>query len=456
MFRKIDDHLLALRTEGTFVRNFAVVFSGASVNVLLQMILTPVVARLYGPTAYGTFGVFNALSYNLAMMSTLMYEQAFVLPKNEKTFKGLLKITLVLNFVFTSVSFFLFTAFGNNILSVLNVSLYQNWIYIVPLAAFVASLNQILSNQNIRAKDFKKNAISGVAAGISSRLSNLTVGLLFHAPPFGLIVGDLIGKLLSVSIQLRGNYQTLLTVLLSEKNYSQLKKIAIEFKGFPLYLLPGNWVNMLSNQAPIFMLSAYFGIREAGFYTLVGSVFSIISRLFSKSMVPVFLQKTAETYNKNPQLLSVIVVSFYRRLLCTIVLPIGLISIFGDHIFTAFLGGDWASAGDYIPYIGVYTVLQITVSPMSSILRVLKQEKYVLFINIMLVTTRIAGLSVGIYFHDALIAIIAFSIGSAFVYLVHTTWILHIVTKKGWQHTLSAITLITIVFGLLLLFKQLI
>ncbi len=63
-----------------------IAFSGYFFSFAIQLVLTPVIARLYTPEAYGTFATLNALVMNLSLVLTLGYIDAFQLPKSEKDF----------------------------------------------------------------------------------------------------------------------------------------------------------------------------------------------------------------------------------------------------------------------------------------------------------------------------------------------------------------------------------
>src|SRR5688572_10914955 len=78
--------------KDSFAQNFAFVFSGKAIAILVQVIFAPLLARIYSPEAYGIFSVFTAVSVNLALVSTFRLEGALVLPKEDVEFKKLLKV----------------------------------------------------------------------------------------------------------------------------------------------------------------------------------------------------------------------------------------------------------------------------------------------------------------------------------------------------------------------------
>ncbi|MFN8889653.1 MAG: lipopolysaccharide biosynthesis protein, partial [Cyclobacteriaceae bacterium] len=76
----------ALRKDGSFAQSYAIVLSGTGVNILVQILITPIITRIYGPEAYGTYSIFNAIATNIAMVATLRFPQALLLPPRERDF----------------------------------------------------------------------------------------------------------------------------------------------------------------------------------------------------------------------------------------------------------------------------------------------------------------------------------------------------------------------------------
>ncbi|HRH39605.1 MAG TPA: hypothetical protein PK760_14745, partial [Flavobacteriales bacterium] len=98
--RRVLDHLRhdwkRIRTKDTFARNAFTVFGGNSVVIVTQVLLTPVIARIYGPEAYGIYGLYTALIVNLFSFVDLGYSSAYVLPKEDARFMDLVRLNLSL------------------------------------------------------------------------------------------------------------------------------------------------------------------------------------------------------------------------------------------------------------------------------------------------------------------------------------------------------------------------
>ena len=107
-FRK---NLGLLRKEGTFARNLAVTTLGSGLGYMIGFLMTPVIARIYEPEAYGEFAVFNTLVANIALVVTLNYQSTFVLSKSKDVLSHLIKLSclgvLIISLITALVFYFL-------------------------------------------------------------------------------------------------------------------------------------------------------------------------------------------------------------------------------------------------------------------------------------------------------------------------------------------------------------
>ena len=67
--------------NNTFVRNVAVLATGTALGQALIVVASPILSRLYDPTAFGTLAVIIAISSPLTQIGTLQYTSAIVLAR---------------------------------------------------------------------------------------------------------------------------------------------------------------------------------------------------------------------------------------------------------------------------------------------------------------------------------------------------------------------------------------
>lgn len=82
----IKGQLLKMRSKGSFARNVGVVFSGNVFIMIIQLVLTPVISRIYGPDAYGEYAYYSLIITNIIFIGSLSFPSIFVLPVSTKEF----------------------------------------------------------------------------------------------------------------------------------------------------------------------------------------------------------------------------------------------------------------------------------------------------------------------------------------------------------------------------------
>lgn len=74
-------YIIKKMTKSRFVRNVAIMATGAAGAQLITVIASPFITRIYGPEAFGIMGTFTALTNIIIPIAALTYPIAIVLPK---------------------------------------------------------------------------------------------------------------------------------------------------------------------------------------------------------------------------------------------------------------------------------------------------------------------------------------------------------------------------------------
>lgn len=427
MIKRVSALLQPIRQKGSFAQNFFVSFSGSAFATLLGVLLTPVMARLYPPASYGQVAVFNSISSNLAALGLLTYQSAIPLPKTKEKALALVQLTIILaggTFVLTMVPMLLF---GSWIINWLQVPQMGNWFYVLPFLVMVFNLTLVMSSWYTRTKDFRTRAGVDVATTITGRVVTLGYGWLAHGHPAGLIFGDIMTKITSFVGLFRSGIQHEMGELRRTFSWQRIKEVAVEYREFPFYLLPGSYISTLSAQLPIYFLSSGFGASVVGLYSFSATMLEMPVHLTGASMAPVFYQKASEVYHNEPARLKDITLNLYNKLMYIGMVPLGILTVYGDWIFKVAFGARWEMAGVFTGYLGYYYIFKLTSQSTSMLYSVLGKQRYLLLSNILLLATRAAALALGVYLHDVNTTLLLFGLGSLACIFIIDMHILHLV-----------------------------
>ncbi len=441
-----------LRQEGSFAQNFFITFSGSAIVTVLGFLLTPVMTRIYPPASYGQFAVFAAAVSNVSLLSGLTYQAALPLPKDKDDALALMQLSGLLAigaFVVTSLVLLLF---GSWVVVWLQVQALGWWFYLLPVIILLYNLSLLLSSWYTRTKQFRTRAGVDVATSLAGRAFTIGWGWFTGGHASGLVVGDVFSKLTTFVGLLRSGVHKEWGELRRTFSWARVRAVAHTYREFPLYVLPGTYINTLSAQLPIFFLTSGFGATVVGLYSFSVTLLEIPVSLTGSAIAPVFYQKAAELYHTDMARLRELTLNIYNKLLYAGMLPLGLITVFGDWIFRIAFGARWEMAGVFTGYLGYYYIFKLTSQATGNLYTILGKQRYLLLTNLLLLLTRAAALAVGVYLHNVNLALLLFGAGSLVCIFLIDMHVLHLLELPVLRIALRTIglMLVTLAFFALL------
>src|SRR5699024_9302988 len=160
----------------------------------------------------------------------------------------------------------------------------------------------------------------------------------------------------------------------SLKEKVTVKEILIKYKDFPLFRAPEVFLNAISGNIPVILLSSFFGASSAGFFTIGRTVLGIPSQLIGNSIGDVFYRRLSEEANNKEN--STIMIFKATVIIGAIgVIPFGLIILFGPQLFGFAFGSDWHRAGEYARWMAIWSYFAFMNRPSVMALPVLNAQK---------------------------------------------------------------------------------
>ncbi|MBL6446866.1 oligosaccharide flippase family protein [Fulvivirga sp. 29W222] len=420
---------------------------------LIGFAFTPLIARVYQPEAYGLFALFNAFASNITIISTLNLTNAFILPKNNATFYALFKFTIFSVAITTIISFLAFLFLGQWILEAFNATELGAFALLIPVFVFLSAISQVLNAWNVRIKAFARSATSKAGSIAVAKSTTLGYGYMTDGFIGGLIIGEFINVLANSLILLSRRIRRKMILIFKQKSLPVAAAIS-EYREYPLYALPANWLYACADQVPIYGLTYYYGAESTGYFSFAYSLLNIPLLLIGQSTATVFLQKAAETDQAEPGKLQGITVQLFNRLIYFGLIPFAILGVFGDYIFSVFLGEEWTKAGVFASYLGPYFMFRLVVFPIMSIYRVKRKEKTFLRYAAasLMVLLLVLFLSVQIFSVDGFI--VAFSTFAALNHIVLAILIFRMLNVTNIVTIMIKVVLIVLsTFALLFAFR---
>ena len=420
MIRKLKigivHNLRYLKQPGSFGQNLLIRSLGSTSAYLIGFLLSPILARIYLPEAYGQFAVFNALIASLSVLSTLNFNNAFVLPKTGKHFVPLVQLTLMVLVLVTFLMVAGLIFFGDAVLEVFNIQDLGNLIYLLPLFTFLTGISRCLDYWNVRVKEYRKGATSKVASVISAKVSTIILGIISRGDITGFIIGDLISRPIQVltllSKSIRNDWYRLTQV-----SWPRIRWTAREYRDYPLYNMPAEGLTVLVAQLPVYLLSFYYNAEATGYFSLAFSITAAPIQVLGLSVASVYYQQAAEAHGQDPAKMITMTCKLFNKLILLGAIPFGVLIVFGDKVFVAIFGANWETAGVFGSYLAFMAFTNFISVSFTSLFRVLRREKLQFYINLAGSVLLCLGLLIALNSGDEHYLVLAFGFVSSVVNL---------------------------------------
>ena len=180
------------------------------------------------------------------------------------------------------------------------------------------------------------------------------------------------------------------------------------YADFPLKQMPNAAINAMQQQAPVFILAAFFDSQVVGYYGLATAVITRPVGALADAVSRVYLQRLVAMDPKDmyADIKQITIV------LASLALPFCLVlGIYGDRVFSTVFGENWVSAGKMAALMTPWIFALVVNIPTTQLLLVRRELRFILVFNVTYALLRIAALlACVVVFGDVYIAILVFSV----------------------------------------------
>jgi len=339
--------------KGQFVNNIIKVATGTGLSYLILFISTPILSRIYSPLEFGVMGVYYATVLIAGVIATGRYELAIPVPVEDDVAWALMKLSMVISLIISSLMIFILYFFQLEIFN----SLMYCWV-LIPAGTFAYTVWMTTELWLNRHGKFTWATISKVIGALIMILSQLLLSKSDYKP-----IGLVLGLLISFS------FSALLNCIMSFKikpvsTYS-IYSAAVIYSNFPKYQLLSQLLNIVINHLPTIVISRTFGSRETGLFSLGTKIMSGFE-LLATATSQVFFPRAAKNYSEYGNCKEVYNKTFIALLMIALILFPFLFIIMPD-IFAIFLGEEWRESGKMMKYLLIMYLFRFVISPLTTL-----------------------------------------------------------------------------------------
>ncbi len=345
------------------------VLQGAVVAQAIGFAALPILARQYGPEAFGHFQLYQMISAFLLLLASMRYEVALLRAETEREYAAVLRLCLLCCAGMTVVTALVCIAIAMCL--ELRPELRQ-LLWLLPLVTLFGGALQIMTYVVLRNEAFGIGAGAKVAQAVGYSGAGLAIGAL---SPFGLglVIADILGRLLSFAT-FALHRPSVGRVLDGEVRRSEVFSAARRYREFPLISLPGGLVNTAGGTITSAMLYGYFDSHVSGQYGLVERSLLLPLGMLAGAIAQVYTARLASSLRAGKEE----VVRTFRRLLglllATGVIPALVLGITAPELFVWTFGNQWRVAGEFAQIMSPMLLTTYLMAPVNMVLVVLGKQ----------------------------------------------------------------------------------
>lgn len=320
----------------------AILATGTGLARVIGVVSIPILTRLYSPEDFGVMAVFVALVAILTPLLTLRYVLALPLPRHDGLAMNLLFLSASLLVVMGTVLGLGLALFAAPLLSLLSMEVLAPWWWLIVIALIGSGLYELLSLWATRRREYRAIACTQITQSVVGSAVKIGLGYL-GVGPIGLLVGSVFSKTSGIGYLSRKFFSEF------DKNFKRLRKsrlrcVAIRYISFPGYRLPSQFMLVVSQSAPMFLIAYYYDSYTVGQFALAFAIVKAPTSLISGSISKAFYAEIARI-STTPKTLFRVAKSVFKRVsIIGLPIAVGLI-VLSPPAFPRIFGTEWQLAG---------------------------------------------------------------------------------------------------------------
>lgn len=400
-----------------FLRNVVTLVTGTAAAQFITIFSAPVLTRIYLPEEYGILGIFMSVAALTGILATLQYNQAIILPKEDEKANNLVYLCMFLTIGMTILSTIVMFLLNMAIANFLKAPEAAQWLLLVPISVFFGGITAAFNVWNNRHKRYKRLSISRVILTVVTVTTSITIGLNFEGP-MGLIIGYQAGQgacltFLVTSTLLKD--KTLFSPFSGTIIRTQLQR----YRNFPTFTLPSEFINRLTTQMPVYILSIFSGTAAIGLFNMCNRILALPISFIATAVAEVFKQKASEDY-ANLGNCQDIYLKTLKNLVAISILPFLVLILLAPTLFAFAFGEPWREAGVFAQLLGVMFFFKFIVSPLSYVYYIAGKQKEDFLLHLWILVSTMGAFWIGYYiFESTYISLLLYGLNYAAIYILY-------------------------------------
>ena len=383
---------VSTRTGSPLRRNFALVLRANLLAQLIALASLPILSRLYASSDFGQSAIFASVGALMIAVTTGRFDWLVPNTRNVGSARALMVVGLCVACVTTGVALLialLLVFFGA---ALPGKSGLGNAVLLIPVLMLGAGVVDLLQGWFVRGNDLRFVSRSKVAQSSASTAVALAGGVLGWGA-LGLIWAFIVSRWTGM-VMLGRNAQQL-WLHLGRLTARRVRTAFLRHRREAGWSVLVSLVNAASLSSTVFMLAAFFTLREVGWYTFMLRIASGPINLIATSLAQSFWSTAAEKARER-QFAELRALHFRAtRRLASLAIPIVLGCCAGPFVVGPLFGKEWDEAGHVLLAMMPMLVGAAVFSPTNHLV-VYQRQAYQLLSDLLSIALSFAAIYLGV------------------------------------------------------------
>ena len=381
--------------EKRFMKNLWGFTGGRTVAVVITLLLTPVIARLFTPAHFGAAALLLAISTSVGPLSAASYDRAVQVARTADEASRLLALCFWIVAVVSVLSVPVLMLLG--MLGVWTETI-QGWgLLILLLPVGIASEGGITSiNAWLLRHQRYKAIVAGEIAQTSTRSAfRIGAGYWLGSSVWALVFSYVVAYWTKFSILLYTCRKFAPLPVFREINAKPREIVAVgrEYGDFPKYNLPTGILMQVTGQLPIFVFASTFGPEVAGFFAMADRITRVPIHVITNTMRQITLQRFANIWNDGRSIRRPLIRTSLA-MMAIVLIPAAITWTSGEELLTLALGKKWQMAGRFVEIMAPSFVVLFVSATYNSAMAAMRRQRVWFWIQLALGVSRLSILPI--------------------------------------------------------------
>ena len=350
--------------------NLGTMSSASAVAMVISLVTTPILTRVFDPEAYGTFALTNQAATFLAALVLLALPSGFATTPRLITrirLQVTLAVLMMIGVCLTSVVVVLLWLGGEIASAVL----------LLPVLLLALMLQQIAQGWAVAFDAFQRLATARVGHPVLSRSLAIAMGFISGGHGAWLVSGEALGYLLQYRVGAgEGTLRALKRLWRFRRRLVRtVARTVIRFRDFAtyFYVIGLLQVGVLLGQVSLIALG--YSVAGAGHYSMAMGIATLPIQLVSFATASVFYREFIRTRESQPLRLRRDVLLVIGGFVLAGLIPYGVLAEWGGPLFAFVLGAGWQVSGELAAIMAFALLAEFAYVPVSSVFRVVESVR---------------------------------------------------------------------------------